>query len=99
MKSYLRERGNRFLQDGDDTPNHDGDADDAVDAPQQRKGGHDSTGEPGAGRLWELDSSSILNLKTKKSKFKFIIYKFNFPEKGKGVPCNKIHGVTNHFVT
>jgi hypothetical protein len=65
IKNYLREGGNRFLQDGDDTPHHDGDADDAGNAPQRRQGGYDSTSEPGASRLWELDSSNILNLKTK----------------------------------
>jgi hypothetical protein len=66
MKNYLREGGNRLLQDGDDTPNHDGDADDAGDTPQRREGGHDGAGKPGPGGLRELDSSSILNLKTKK---------------------------------
>jgi hypothetical protein len=35
IKDYLREGGNRFLQDGDDTPHHDGDADDAGNAPQR----------------------------------------------------------------
>jgi hypothetical protein len=73
MKNYLRKGGNRFLQDGDDTPNHDGDADDTGDAPQRREGGHDGAGKPGPGGLRELNSSSILNLKTKKSQFKFII--------------------------
>jgi hypothetical protein len=34
-KIYLREGGNRFLQDGDDAPHHDGDADDAGNAPQR----------------------------------------------------------------
>jgi hypothetical protein len=64
MKNYLREGGNRFLQDGDNTPNHDGDADDTGDAPQGRESGHDRTGKPGPGGLGQLDSSSILNLKT-----------------------------------
>ncbi len=71
-KFYLREGGNRFLQDGDDAPHHDGDADDAGNAPQRGQGGYNSTSEPGASRLWELDSCSILNL-NKKLKFKFIL--------------------------
>jgi hypothetical protein len=65
MKNYLREGGNGLLQHGDDTPNDDGDANDAGDAPQRRECGHDGAGEPGAGRLRELDSSSILDLRTK----------------------------------
>jgi hypothetical protein len=64
-KKYLCERSNRLLQDGDDTPHNDGDADDAGDAPQRGESGYNSTGEPGAGWLWELDSGSILNLKQK----------------------------------
>jgi hypothetical protein len=64
MKNYLREGGNGLLQHGDDTPNNDGNADDAGDAPKRRECGHDGAGEPRAGRLRELDSSSILDLKT-----------------------------------
>ncbi len=51
MKNYLRERGHRFLQNGDDPPDDDGDANDAGNAPQRWESGHDRTGKPGPGRL------------------------------------------------
>jgi hypothetical protein len=72
LENNLREGCHRFFHDRQDPPDHNCHAHQTGHASKGREGGNHRAGQPGPGRLWELDSSNILNL-NKKLTFKFIL--------------------------